>query len=192
MIEIKAERIRNIYTIGIIIGIIIFITSVFAPWVTWAHRTEYPLGSHTEQESLFGFSALFYGGWFGLLFIIVSLGYIYSWNVWKAIITNIVGCILICINILVWPDIGPTLVPSYARSVSISYGYYYGIVSLVFFCLLLLFLIENRNVINTMKTLKPEKLENKPIEEKLVCPSCNSEIIDKTSTFCNKCGSPLN
>lgn len=29
-------------------------------------------------------------------------------------------------------------------------------------------------------------------EKKLLCPNCNAEIIDQTSAFCNRCGSPLN
>ena len=144
---------------------------------------------------LYGFSALFYGGYIGIIFLIISLGYAYAWSAKKAIITNILGCIFLCINLLIWPIIAPTMVPSNGKYIGVSGGYYLAIISLIIFCLSLLFLIENRKVISKKSLIHESKIKNDEIKEKIEtinCPFCNSEIIDKTSTFCNNCGSPLN
>lgn len=193
MVKIKPDSIRKAYIFGVLIGIIFFIISVLNPWLTWAHKKEFYLHTSTTQEHIYGFIALIYGGWLSLLFIIISLGYIYGLKIWKAIVTNCISCILFLVNLFLWPTVGPTLAPDYARSITLSIGYYLGIVSVVIFSLALLFLIENRKSLQIEKKVISETkdvLEN--IEkEKLYCPSCGAGITDSTSTFCNKCGSPL-
>jgi hypothetical protein len=130
-----------------------------------------------------------FGGYVGIICMIISIGYIYGSKGKKGIISNVIGLLCFSVNYILWPNMASLFVPSGTTYGGIAGGYVIGLISLVIFFLSFLFLFENR------KSLQGEqkKISNEEITEKerQFCPSCGAEITDPTSTFCNKCGSPL-
>ncbi|MCK4239791.1 MAG: hypothetical protein KAX33_11745, partial [Candidatus Lokiarchaeota archaeon] len=113
--EKNRQRFRKVGLIHLIF-VLILIASAFLPYYgVYDYYNEY-------YYYEFGYSVLLYGGWEGLFFIILSIIFAYFSKVNKAIVSGVIGCILITIPLLIY------------FFFDLQIGKILGLISLIGFC----------------------------------------------------------
>ncbi|GAH19002.1 unnamed protein product, partial [marine sediment metagenome] len=113
--EKNRQRFRKVGVIHLIFVLILIVSAFFPYYVYYSYSTEY-------YYTTYGYSVLLYGGWEGLFFIILSIIFAYFSKVNKAIVSGVIGCILITISVLIFFFYGPQI------------GEILGFISLIGFC----------------------------------------------------------
>jgi len=139
----------------------------------------------TLKYQYFGSLLLIFGGWEGLALIFLSIVYLFTFKIKKALISGIIGCILIGFNMILF------LFDYYIRSsmgqrVVFILFFYIDFAIWIIFCFVnaIIYIQKSRLEVTISKEEKPE--ERIP-EGMKYCSSCG-EKIKKQATYCEFCG----
>ena len=109
-----------------------------------------PINSYTKPY--FGYIELIYGGWPGLILIVISLIILNPERKGKSLLVGGVGCVLIIINLMIRPSI---------QSITINLGFYIGFIFCIGFFVINVFAFISKEGIISLKRIKEGKMEPK-------------------------------
>ena len=210
MIKIKNTT-KNTLLAVYIISTILLIISAFLPYFIIIETT----GLDNNYTPLFipGFLVFIYGGWAGLVFMIISIVYLSSFQIKSATKFGLIGTLLILINFLLvfismfisYPRTTEFIngVPQNSFVATFSMGAYLGPISSIFLLIINIFLYSHKED-NIRKLGKGKKeLSNIEIPEKPqiqlptqtininIPSSSNFEEKNQNTKYCQMCGKPI-
>ena len=126
MKKLDNERIMTIILTVYIFNSIILLLTIFMPYMLVEKTTR----GEPRFEFYYGIFLLIFGGWFGYVFICISMGYLYHLKFWVAVYFGFLGSGLLIFNFLIILYIGDRLgvfllLPGYFIGLSVTLTYFH-------------------------------------------------------------------
>ena len=156
----KSIKLQKSMLIKLIYGILIliFILSTILPYysITYFFPPPPDPPSYTNTEFSVGYIELIYGGWIGLILIIISIFFLIFEKISKAIIIGISGCALIGFNLIFRTAIQ---ISTGYLTVTSQLGLYFGFIFWIALCTVNGYVVIEEKGVNLLSIVKSKKLK---------------------------------